>query len=126
MENNSKRNRQIVLLALGAVLVAGVAHLVFAAGGEAPELRQNYPNPFSTTTEIRYSIPTAGHVLMRVFNALGQEVATIVNEKKPSGEYPARFDGSSFPNGQYTYVLEFTSDEDGAKSKLTKRMYLVR
>ncbi len=114
------------MLALSTVLAAGVAHLVFAASGESPELRQNYPNPFSASTEIRYSIPVSGHVLIRVFNALGQEVATIVNEKKTSGEYPARFDGSSFPNGQYTYVLEFTSDEDGAKSKLTKRMYLVR
>jgi hypothetical protein len=90
------------------------------------ELRQNFPNPFSSETEIRYVTPDAGHVLLRVFNALGAEIAVLVNDKRPPGESIARFDGSNYPSGQYTYVIEFTSDDDGSKGKLTRRMNLVR
>ena len=114
-------------LATGVLLAVAVSALAVTL--DAPEgldLKQNFPNPFSSTTEIRYSIPGAGHVLLHVFNTLGMEVQTLVNENQPEGNHLTRFDGSSYPSGQYTYILEFTSGDDGSKSKLQKRMYLVR
>ncbi len=90
------------------------------------QLKQNFPNPFSDLTEIRYVTPAPGHVVLRVANTLGLEIQSLVNETKPSGDYVARFDGRSYPSGQYTYILEFTRTDDGTKEKLTKRMYLVR
>ena len=124
--NNFLRARWSWLLP-GVILV--IALRVLATTLDTPdglELKQNFPNPFSTSTEIRYAIPVGGHVLLHVFNTLGLEVATILNESELAGNHTARFEGSSFPSGQYTYILEFTSGDDGAKSKLQKRMYLVR
>ena len=115
-----------MLIAVGLV-AAGVGALALTSlPSEGVELQQNYPNPFSLSTEIRYSIPSDGEVLLRVFNMLGQEVQALVNEPKSAGEYTARFDGSSFPSGQYTYSLVFTSGDNGQAVKLTKKMYLVR
>ena len=119
--------RRIWWAGLFLSLVAAATLLTsFDSGGGPLELKQNYPNPFSIATEIRYVLPNSGHVLIRVFNSLGTEVEVLVNEKKGPGEFVARFDGSNFPSGQYTYVLEFTSDEDATTQKLTKRMNLIR
>jgi len=92
-------------------------------------LQQNSPNPFNVSTEIRYGVSEAGVVLIRVYNTLGQEIQVLVDEEKqPGAEYQVRFplDGSYFPSGQYTYVMNFTSDADGSKTKLIKRMQLIR
>jgi hypothetical protein len=114
-------------LATGVILVAAVSAIALTLDTpEGLDLKQNFPNPFSASTEIRYAIPVGGHVLLHVFNTLGLEVASIVNESELAGNHVTRFDGSSFPSGQYTYILEFTSGDDGSKSKLQKRMYLVR
>jgi len=69
-------------------------------------LNQNYPNPFNPTTEISFALPNASHVTLEVFNALGQKVATLVDEKKGAGSYQVRWDGAGFPSGVYFYRLE--------------------
>jgi flagellar hook assembly protein FlgD len=90
------------------------------------ELKQNYPNPFSGFTEIRFVLPSSGHVVIRIYNALGQEIQILLDESKQSGgPFTAHFDGSNFPSGQYTYSLSYTSEE-GESGKLTRKMYLVR
>lgn len=89
-------------------------------------LEQNYPNPFSNSTEIQYYLPTSGHVLLRVFNTLGQEVGRPLDDDKPSGRQAVKFDGSALPSGQYTYTLVFTADADKSIGKLTRKMYLLR
>ena len=91
-------------------------------------LGQNFPNPFNPTTEIRYSIPTSGVVLITVYNTLGQEIQVLVNEEKQAGPWATSFPlhAAVFPSGQYTYVMNFTSDADGSKTKLIKRMQLIR
>ncbi len=61
-------------------------------------LSQNYPNPFNPTTKISYSIPKAGHVSLKVFDILGKEVATLVNEQKQVGIYEVIFNGSNYPS----------------------------
>jgi photosystem II stability/assembly factor-like uncharacterized protein len=83
-------------------------------------LSQNYPNPFNPKTIFRYSIPENGIVNIRVYNILGKEVETVVNEKLNPGNYEVTFDGSSFPSGIYFYSLV----TDNFKS--TKKMMLIK
>ncbi len=84
-------------------------------GPEMPthfELYQNYPNPFNPTTTIRYDLPTASHVVMKVFNILGQEVAVLINEEKPAGKHQVDFNSTKLASGVYFYKLvagEFVS-----------------
>ncbi len=54
-------------------------------------LEQNYPNPFNPSTTINYQIPTSGMVSIKVYDVLGKEVATFVNEEKPAGSYEVNF-----------------------------------
>ena len=88
-------------------------------------LSQNYPNPFNPVTTIKYTVPSFknGNVQptrMKIYNVLGNEIATLVDEFKPSGEFEIKFDGSSFSNGIYFYTLT-----DGDNS-LTKKMLLLK
>jgi hypothetical protein len=68
-------------------------------------LSQNYPNPFNPATVIRYTIPERTHVVLRVFDILGQEVATLVNQEQASGLYEVRFDAGGLSSGAYFYRL---------------------
>jgi len=69
-------------------------------------LSQNYPNPFNPITIINYTIPKQSYVNIRVYDILGKEVATLVNEVKGTGTYKVKFDGSSLTSGIYLYRLE--------------------
>jgi len=76
-------------------------------------LEQNYPNPFNPSTLIRYSIPnvisTEGRNLdveLKVYDILGNEIATLVNEYKPAGNYEVKFDASNISSGIYFYELQ--------------------
>ena len=68
-------------------------------------LFQNYPNPFNPVTIINYQIPVNNFVTLKLYNTLGEEIATLVNEEKPAGRYSVNFDGSSLPSGVYVYRL---------------------
>ncbi|MBI9073506.1 MAG: VCBS repeat-containing protein [Melioribacteraceae bacterium] len=70
-------------------------------------LSQNYPNPFNPTTKIEYQLPKAGHVTLKVFNMLGQEVASLVNEVKAEGRYLVNFNAKNLASGTYIYTLNF-------------------
>jgi hypothetical protein len=73
-------------------------------------LNQNYPNPFNPTTTIKYSIPKLSFVTIKIYNVLGREVATLVNEEKPAGNYEVDFNISTFnhhpSSGVYFYQLK--------------------
>jgi hypothetical protein len=86
-----------------------LASSVEKLSGEVPlkyELGQNYPNPFNPTTQIEYSLPLTGQVSLKVFNELGQEVATLFDGEQHAGKYVATFDGKGLPSGVYFYRLQ--------------------
>ncbi|MDR3665684.1 MAG: FISUMP domain-containing protein, partial [Ignavibacteriaceae bacterium] len=70
------------------------------------ELGQNYPNPWNPTTTIRYQIPINIFVIIKVFDALGREVATLVNEIKPAGIYEVTLNGRNLSSGVYYYQMK--------------------
>ncbi|MCC7094682.1 MAG: chitobiase/beta-hexosaminidase C-terminal domain-containing protein [Ignavibacteriaceae bacterium] len=70
------------------------------------ELEQNYPNPFNPATTIKYQIPKDGIVTLKIYDILGSEVATLVNEEKPAGRYEINFNASSLASGVYLYKLQ--------------------
>lgn len=70
------------------------------------ELLSNYPNPFNPSTTIKYSIPTSEFVSLKVYDVLGSEVATLVNEEKPTGNYKVNFNATNLSSGIYFYTLK--------------------
>jgi sugar lactone lactonase YvrE len=83
-------------------------------------LEQNYPNPFNPTTMISYQLPASNHVSLKVFDLLGKEVATLVNETKEAGTYSAKFDASKLPSGIYFARLSSNGKSQMRKLLLTK------
>lgn len=83
-------------------------------------LSQNYPNPFNPATRIQFTISKTQHILLKVFNAKGAEVAVPVNKQLKAGSYELTFDGSNLPSGVYFYKLS------GADFTETKRMLLIK
>jgi len=68
-------------------------------------LSQNYPNPFNPSTKIKYSIGKAGHVELKLYNLIGEEMITLVEEYKNPGNYDVIFNAGQFPSGIYYYRM---------------------
>jgi CubicO group peptidase (beta-lactamase class C family) len=84
------------------------------------QLMQNYPNPFNPSTTISYSLPKSATVTIKIFNALGQEVALLENERKDAGNYQTTWNAFSTPSGVYFYRLQ------AGEYLETKKMILVK
>jgi hypothetical protein len=84
------------------------------------DLKQNYPNPFNPSTTISFNVPQGEHVLLRVFTMLGQEVATLVNERREAGSYSVQFSANNLAAGQYFYRIKAGEFVD------VKRMTLIK
>lgn len=84
------------------------------------QLMQNYPNPFNPTTEIQYALPKSGLVTLKVFDVMGREVSTLINEVQQPGLYRVKFDASNLTSGVYFYRIESGSFIQ------TKKMMLVK
>ncbi len=69
-------------------------------------LAQNYPNPFNPSTVIIYQLPKDGFVTLKIYDALGSEITTLVNEYKQSGKYEVNFDASKLSSGVYLYSIK--------------------
>jgi hypothetical protein len=91
---------------------------------EKISLSQNYPNPFNPTTRIDYEIPVTGKVMIKIYNMLGMEIMSLVNEVKEAGYYTVEFDGSNFASGVYFYRIN-TESEVQNNSKILK-MVLIK
>ncbi len=83
-------------------------------------LSQNYPNPFNPSTTINYEIPKSGLVTIKIYDVLGREVETLVNEEKNSGKYKVEFDGSKLSSGVYFYKITTNNFSE------TKKMLLMK
>jgi subtilisin family serine protease len=83
-------------------------------------LKQNYPNPFNPTTKITYAIPTASKVTLKIFNLLGQLVATLVDEEQKANTYVKEFDASRLASGTYFYQIK------AGNFNSTKKMILMK
>jgi hypothetical protein len=111
---NSLVNQHIATIYSRTLLVS-----VGETSASMPErfaLSQNYPNPFNPSTTIRFEVPASGFVSLKVYNLLGQEVATVVNETKQAGTYEVVWDASGQASGVYFYRLR--SGEFAATRKL--------
>ena len=83
-------------------------------------LTQNYPNPFNPSTTIKYQIPELSFVTVKVYDVLGSEVATLINEEKPIGSYEIEFDATTLPSSIYFYRLQAGAFVE------TKKMVLMK
>ena len=83
-------------------------------------LSQNYPNPFNPSTKIKYSVPQSSNVTIKVFDILGKEIETLVNEEKPAGTYELTWIAEGLPSGVYFYQLKAGSFIE------TKKMLLLK
>jgi len=83
-------------------------------------LDQNYPNPFNPSTKISWQSTVSGRQTLKVYDLLGTEIATLVDEFKPAGKYNVQFNSNNFSSGIYFYKLQV-----GQYSK-TKKMVLIK
>jgi hypothetical protein len=83
-------------------------------------LMQNYPNPFNPSTKIKYQVPRTEFITLKIYDILGNEVTTLVNESKEPGEYEIDFNGSKLSSGVYFYTLRSGSFYDTKKFILMK------
>lgn len=88
-------------------------------------LYQNYPNPFNPSTTISYNLSQRSSVTLKVFDVLGREIATLVNEEKAQGEYKTEFYGNSLTSGIYFYILTAIT-QNGERIKEGKKMLLIK
>jgi hypothetical protein len=103
----------------GDTIMAGIKSISNEIPSEY-KLYQNYPNPFNSTTNIKYQITNKKWVILKVYDILGKEIETLVNEKQSPGTYEVAFDGSKYSSGIYFYRL--ATDE----FKETKKLVLLK
>ena len=83
-------------------------------------LAQNYPNPFNPVTNIKFEILKSGFAVLKVYDVIGNEIATLVNEKKTAGSYGINWDASNYPSGVYFYKLTI------GEQSIQKKMVLIK
>jgi hypothetical protein len=106
---------------------SGTASAV-SGGNSAPttfELSQNYPNPFNPSTKISFTLAQSGFVVLRIYNLLGTEVASILNQQMNPGPFSVQWNASGLPSGMYLYRLSVTS-EKGILFDQTKKLTLLK
>ncbi len=84
-------------------------------------LSQNYPNPFNPSTVINYQLPASSNVVLKIYNALGKGIATLVNTKQIAGSYEVEFNAENLPSGVYFYKLQ-----NGSSISEVKKMVLLK
>ncbi|MDP4197784.1 MAG: alpha-amylase family glycosyl hydrolase, partial [Bacteroidota bacterium] len=111
---------KIFLLADTAMAVVGVEPQNASTIPEKFDISQNYPNPFNPLTVIKYSVPHAGNVTLKVYDILGKEIATLFDGYSQAGTFSVEFDGQGLASGIYIYSIRFNGQS------LSKKMILLR
>jgi hypothetical protein len=88
-------------------------------------LSQNFPNPFNPSTTIRFQVAAATHVTLKVYDVLGREVASLVDEEKTGGEYRVTFDAANVASGVYFYRLQ-ANGAGGSTYVETRKLVLLK
>lgn len=105
----------------GAIWVPGISSVKDEVGfPKSYSISQNYPNPFNPSTTIRFQLPNSSIVNLKVYDVLGNEIVTLVNEEKPVGEYEVEFNAAGLSSGIYFYKLNAGSFVE------TKKMILMK
>ena len=107
---------------LAELLINSSVNIVQNTGSEVREyvFEQNYPNPFNPSTTINYRLPKSGQVTIKVYDVLGNEVKTLVNEYKPAGQYSVNFDAGKLSSGVYIYKINTGGYTSAKKMALIK------
>ena len=92
----------------------------YAVEKTAITLQQNYPNPFNPSTSIQYTVSNRQFVSLKIYDVLGNEIETLVNEEKPAGLYKVNWNAANMPSGVYLYQVNTNSSND------IKKMILIR
>ncbi|HSW56357.1 MAG TPA: YCF48-related protein [Ignavibacteriaceae bacterium] len=111
-------------MVLGTINGGGTTSVEDISNGEIPvnfTLYQNYPNPFNPSTTIQFSLPKSGDVTLKIYDILGREVATLLNETKNAGSYSVTFNASGLSTGIYFYQLSV-----GNEFRQTKKLVLIK
>jgi len=118
-------DKPVVMSGKGSAKVTSASGVSLKLTGDATipvafSLSQNYPNPFNPTTNIKYSLPEDSKVKLTVFNLIGQEVVTLVNETQKAGYQSVQFNAANLPSGVYFYRI------DAGKFNAVKKMVLIK
>jgi hypothetical protein len=105
---------------LGEFTISSVANDNHSSLVPGYKLMQNYPNPFNPITNIQFRISNFELVNLKVYDALGNEISTLINEELSAGEYEIEFDGKELPSGIYYYQLSVGSFRESKKMVLLK------
>ncbi len=104
----------------GTSAYSPMVDVFFEAAPTAVTLYQNYPNPFNPTTTISYQLMQAGHVTLKVFNALGEQVGTLVDEMKDAGAHQVHMSSENLPSGTYIYQINVAGQVTQKKMTVMK------
>jgi len=102
------------------IILADIGTKLMETTPHSYKLENNYPNPFNPSTKISWQSPVSSHQTLKVYDLMGNEVATLVDEYKPAGNYNAEFDASNLASGIYFYKLQAGAFAETKKMILTK------
>jgi hypothetical protein len=108
----------------GAVWMKSV--IVQYAGPTAFALDQNFPNPFNPSTKIQYQLPIDSRVTLKVYDVLGREVTTLMNDIRPAGYHDALWDAGNIASGVYFYRMEAQSLTGGSGFQQIKKLMVIK
>jgi hypothetical protein len=120
VQNDAATNREVLNVTKAGENVTAIDPISSSNIPDKFSLYQNYPNPFNPSTNIKFDIPKASNVKLTVYNTLGKEVATLINEELSAGQYNMQWNGAGVSSGVYFYKLETDGMTEIRKMMLIK------
>jgi hypothetical protein len=111
---------------LAEVIVTSVETVEEETVPEDFQLHQNYPNPFNPTTTIQFALPKSSEVVLKLYDLLGREITTLVDDKLEPGEYKLQFEANGLPTGVYFYRIQAKNVDTGNYFIETRKFTLLK